>query len=132
MFMSLITEIIIWCSPVLFGAFLWMAHEVYTSFKGDIGDLKKSNANLRTDVAKQGVMITSLDTKVSTVCRSVESIQKSTHEIDKRTANVTELNGAVKSLSERIDKSDKKYGQVLMILDGIAVKLGLKVKRSGS
>lgn len=127
-----IAEVIIYCSPFLAAFSFWVLHELYSGIKGDLKEVKNSNSNIRTDVAKLSVQQKATDDKVTTVCKSMEGVQKMVHEIDKRTANVTELNGAVKSLSERIDRSDKKYGDVLMILDGIAVKLGLKVRRSGS
>lgn len=130
--MSIITEIIIWVSPFAFGLTLWLAKELYNSIKTDVDDTKKTVHRVEKKQVEHEVKINGLDTKLTGVCNSLEAVKKTTHEIDKRTNGVEQLNGSVKILSERLDQSDKKYGQVLMILDGIAVKLGLKVKRSGS
>lgn len=130
--MSIITEIIIWTSPIIAGGFLWLFIDAYQEVKGDVKDLKNSNANIRTDIAKQGVQITSLDTKVSGVCKTVETVRAAVHEIDKRTSGVTELNGTVKNLTARVDESDRKYGQILMILNGMAKRIGIDIKKSGT
>ena len=133
--MSTVSEIIVIASPFVFAFTVWLLHEVYNSFKGDIGDLKKSNGLIRTDVAKQTVQIANLDQKVTAVCASVETLKKMTHELDKEQVGKAELEltmQAVKQIESRMNDSDKKYGTILMILDGMAKRIGIQFKKTGN
>lgn len=130
--MDTITTIIVWATPAILGLASWSLIELFKDVKDDVKELKTSNSNIRTDIAKQAVKIQSLDDKVTTVGKYVEDVRKMTHELDKRTANVQELNGTISQLSKRLDDSDKNYGKILMILDGVAKRIGINFKKSGS
>jgi arginine decarboxylase-like protein len=131
-------EVIIYCSPIVFGVATWLFIDAYQEIKGDVKDLKTSNSNVRTDIAKQGVKIDMLDAKVTTVCKSVEDVRKLTHEIDKRNGNgvgKAELElamQAAKQTESRVSDLDKKYGQILMILNGMAKRIGIDIKKTGA
>ncbi len=130
--MDTITTIIVWATPAILGIASWALIELFKDVKDDVKDLKTSNANIRTDIAKQGVKIQAVDDKVTGVCKTVEAMRVAVHEVDKRTANVQELNGTISQLSKRLDDSDKNYGKILMILDGVAKRIGINFKKSGS
>lgn len=130
--MDTITTIVVWATPAILGLASWALIELFKDVKEDVKDLKNSNSNIRTDIAKQGVKIQALDDKVSVVGKHLEDVRKMTHELDKRTANVQELNGTISKLSTRLDESDKNYGKILMILDGVAKRIGINFKKSGS
>lgn len=130
--MDIVTSIIVWATPVVLGFASWALVELFKDLKDDVKDLKTSNSNIRTDIAKQGVQITNLDTKVSAVCKSVDAVKIAVHDIDKRTVGVSDLNNSVKVLSDRMNESDRKYGQILIILDGMAKRIGINFKKSGS
>lgn len=130
--MDIVTSIIVWATPVVLGFASWALVELFKDLKDDVKDLKTSNSNIRTDIAKQGVQITNLDTKVNLVSKSVDAVKIAVHDIDKRTIGVSDLNNSVKVLSDRMNESDRKYGQILIILDGMAKRIGITFKKSGS
>ena len=130
--MDAITSIIVWATPVVLGFASWALVELFKDLKDDVKDLKTSNSNIRTDIAKQSVQITNLDTKVNLVTKSVDAVKVAVHDIDKRTVGVSDLNNSVKILSDRMNESDRKYGQILIILDGMAKRIGITFKKSGS
>lgn len=129
---DIVTSIIVWATPVVLGFASWALVELFKDLKDDVKDLKTSNSNIRTDIAKQGVQITNLDTKVNLVSKSVDAVKIAVHDIDKRTIGVSDLNNSVKVLSDRMNESDRKYGQILIILDGMAKRIGITFKKSGS
>jgi hypothetical protein len=129
------TDVIVWASPIAFGFIVWLTHELYKGLKEDVSDVKKSNSNIRTDIAKQGVKIESLDQKITTVCASVETLKHMTHKLDKEQVGKPELEltmQAVKQIESRMNDSDKKYGTILMILNGMAKRIGIDIKKTGS
>jgi len=130
--MDTINTIIIWATPVVLGLASWALVELFKDLKDDVKDLKTSNSNIRTDIAKQSVQITNLDTKVNLVTKSMDAVKVAVHDIDKRTVGVSDLNNSVKILSDRMNESDRKYGQILIILDGMAKRIGITFKKSGS
>jgi cell division protein YceG involved in septum cleavage len=133
--MGVITEIIIWSSPIVAAGFLWLFLDAYKEIKDDVKDLKTSNSNIRTDVAKLAVQQKNTDDKVMTVGKAVERVQTMVHEIDKQQIGKRELEvtmNAVKQIESRMNDSDTKYGQILLILDGMAKRIGIQFKKSGS
>ena len=133
--MDTITSIIIWATPVVLGIASWALLELFKDVKDDVKALKTSNSNIRTDIAKQGVQIKNLDDKVTAVCKSVDNVKGALHIIDKQQVGKDELEitmQAVKQIESRMTDSDKKYGQILMILDGMAKRIGINFKKSGS
>ena len=130
--MDTINTIIIWATPVVLGLASWALVELFKDLKDDVKDLKTSNSNIRTDIAKQSVQITNLDTKVNLVTKSMDAVKVAVHDIDKRTVGVSDLNNSVKILSDRMNESDRKYGQILIILDGMAKRIGITFKKLGS
>lgn len=130
--MDTVTTIIVWATPAILGIASWALIELFKDVKEDVKELKTSNGRIRTDIAEMRVEQRSTDQKVMAVGKSVEDVRKLTHELDKRTANVTELNGTIDKLSARLAVSDQNYGKILMILDGMAKRIGINIKKSGS
>lgn len=129
------TDLIVWASPFAFGFIVWLTHELYKGLKEDVAQVKTSNSNIRTDIAKHSVKIDTLDQKVTTICQSVETLKKMTHEIDKQQFGKDELQmttQAVKQIESRMNEADKKYGTILMILNGMAKRIGIDIKKTGS
>jgi peptidoglycan hydrolase CwlO-like protein len=121
--MSTITEIIIWTSPVVLAIACFFAKEVYDSFKGDIGDLKKSNSHFRTEQARFQVTLTNIDTKVEKLDKKVEVLTTTTSNLDRRTGDTKDLTLSIKTLETKLNEHESNYGKVILLLKKISAKL---------
>lgn len=130
--MDIITSIIVVATPFVIGIASWSLVVIFNDVKDDISHLKKSTADIQTELVKHGVQITNLDSKVISVCKSVEEMRNMSHELDKRTANIQDNNVAIIKMTTRLDQYEKNYGKILVILDGLARRTGINFKKSGS
>lgn len=121
--MSVITELIIWSSPIVLGLCIWLFKELYDSFKGDLGDLKKSNAAIRTEQATFKVTLTNIDAKVEKLDKKVDTLSGITNALDKRSGDTVTLTTSIKTLERKLDEHESNYGKVIILLKKVTEKL---------
>ena len=124
--MSIFTELIIWASPFLFAGFCWLAHEVYSSFKGDVSDLKKQSHTILKRQERHEVKIDTLDQKTSTICKSIDAVKFTVHELDKRTGDTVDLTRSMRELEKKLEVHEANYGKIMIVLKRVVTIINSK------
>lgn len=115
----------------MFGLCGWLLVNLYTDLKEDVKEIKTSNQNIRTDVAKLAVQQANTDAKVTAVCNNIEKVRTQLSDVDKRTHGLADVSSTIVRLEGRANDTDRKYGQILMILDGMAKRVGIDFRKAG-
>lgn len=84
--------------------------------KGDLTDLKKSSYVTNSRLEKHETKIDNIDHKVTGLCKTITDVQKTTHEIDKRTGNTVEMTHAMQDLQNKLSEHEANYGKIMIIL----------------
>jgi len=114
--MDVITQIIIWTSPVMFGVTVWLVKDYLDDLKSELKTTGSKVSNVHAKQIEDRVILRNVEKKVDEQGVVINSILITGNKIDQKTLDYSSLEKTVNNIDQRLKDQELSHGRILVVL----------------
>jgi hypothetical protein len=115
----IVSDIIIWSSPAVFGLALYLAHDAFAGIKEDLKDLKDRQLKTRDDLADLKIQTMGLAGSIMSSHENLKSLTDSVKSVDHKMGKVESFESHLGLVNDRLAKTEENNGRIIMVMNKI-------------